>query len=96
MPMPTKLEIESSFLSILEDMTQDWDLDVEEITSETQLAADLNFSSVDIIHLVVSTEEQFGRKLGLDQLLMSDGRYVDDLSVSQWVNFITQKLGGPS
>jgi acyl carrier protein len=90
----TKAQIQTALITLLEDMTQDWDLDVEEITPQTYLAKDLNFSSVDIIQLVVSTEELFKQKLGFDSLLMKDGRYVDDLSIAQWVNFIESKLNG--
>ncbi len=94
MATQTPTQIQAAVFEILDDMTQDWDLDVEEFKPEMKLAKDLNFSSVDIIQFVVSTEECFGRKLGFDVLLMKDGRYVDDISLEQWISFTTNKLNG--
>ncbi len=91
MPL-TPTQIKSSILAILADMTQDWDLELDGIGPQTQLVADLSFASVDVISLVVALEEHFKRKLGFDQLLMRNGRYVDDLSVDEVVNFVASKL----
>lgn len=87
--------VQESIKSILEDVTQDWDLDLEEgIGPSTKLVEDLSFSSIDIIHLVVAIEEHFNRpKMGFEDLLMEDGRYVDDLAVSELVQFVEQRLG---
>ncbi len=90
----TETQVQSAILKILEDMTQDWDLDLDEIGPQTKLAEDLSFASVDIIHLVVSLEEHFQQKLGFDELLMRGGRYVDDLSIEEIGNFVTHKLKG--
>jgi acyl carrier protein len=79
---------------ILEDITQDWDLDCSgEISSQTRLIADLAFESIDVVMLIVAIEERFGRKgLPFENLLMVDGRYVDDLSVQQMVDFLLHEL----
>jgi acyl carrier protein len=43
--------------------------------------------------LVVALEERFRRRnLGFDQLLMADGRYVDDLAVAEIVHFLSMRL----
>lgn len=88
----TETQIQSDIIEILKDMTQEWDLDVDEIGPDTKLVEDLSFASVDIIHLVVSIEEHFKQKLGFNELLMSDGRYVDDLSINEVTNFVSHKL----
>jgi acyl carrier protein len=88
----TETQIQSDIIEILKDMTQEWDLDVDEIGPDTKLVEDLSFASVDIIHLVVSIEEHFKQKLGFNELLMSDGRYVDDLSINEVTNFVSRKL----
>jgi len=92
-----KDEIRTVVVGILKDMIQDWGLDIEDdgIGPSTHVVRDLEFSSVDIIHLVVAIEEHFKKpKMGFDQLLMHDGRYVDDLGVDQIVDFVAEKLGG--
>lgn len=88
----TETQIQSDIIEILKDMTQEWDLDVDKIGPDTKLVEDLSFASVDIIHLVVSIEEHFKQKLGFNELLMSDGRYVDDLSINEVTNFVSRKL----
>jgi acyl carrier protein len=79
---------------ILSEMTSDWDLDFSGgIGPQTLLIADLAFESIDVVQLVVALEERFGRRdLPFEQLLMSDGRYVDDLSVAQVVDFLVSQV----
>jgi acyl carrier protein len=75
---------------ILADITADWDLEFSGgIGPQTMLIADLAFESIDVVELVVALEERFGRRdLPFEELLMVDGRYVDDLSVAQIVDFL--------
>lgn len=55
----------------------------------TKLLADLGFESIDIIQLVVAIQEDIvKRKLSFDQLLMKNGRYVDDLSIGQIAEYL--------
>jgi len=79
---------------ILTDITADWDLDFTGgIGPSTRLIADLMFESIDVVELVVAVEERFDRRdLPFEELLMDDGRYVDDLTVSQIVNFLIENL----
>ena len=83
-------DITAKLIAILQDFTQDLDQEFEgEMDRATTLVADLGFESIDIIQLVVAIEEEFGkRKLPFNQLLMKDGRYVNDLSVGQIVDFL--------
>ena len=58
-----------------------------------KLLADLGFESIDIIQLVVAIEQMVGkRKLPFNELLMRDGRYVDDLSIGQIADFLASRL----
>ena len=91
----TKAEIEKSLIEIIEDLVQDWGLDLNGgITGKTLLANDLEFASVDIIQLCVAIEEHYDRKFGFQDLLMQNGSYVTDLAVTQWVDFLDAKLQG--
>ena len=87
-------QIQSNIIEIIKDITQEWGIDVDNINSETKLVEDLDFVSVDIIHLVVSIEEHFNQKLGFNELLMQDGKYVDDLSIDELASFVSRKLNG--
>ena len=80
-------------IAIVDDLTQDWGLDLEApVGADTKLAADLQFASVDIIQLCVALEQCFGRRFGFQDLLMKDGSYVGDLALSQFAAFVDSKL----
>ena len=83
-------EISGRMVSILTDMTSDWDIELDSaINNDTQIIADLAFESIDIVELVVAIEQAFeSRGIPFEQLLMVDGRYVDDLSVAQISQFV--------
>lgn len=87
-------DVSSRLIGILSDMTSDWDLDLDDkIDRDTRLIADLAFESIDIVELVVSIEQAFAtRGIPFEQLLMIEGRYVDDLSVGQVSDFVAANL----
>ena len=97
--MDSKASIEKDqiirvIIDILKYLTSDWDMDFsEEITAETHIVADLYFESLDVVQLVIAIEQRFGRKnLPFEKLLMFEGRYVDDLSVNEIADFLSQNL----
>ena len=85
-------KIEASLISLLERFVEEWGVD-HKISPSSAIVADLEFESIDIIQLVVAIEQKFGRRnMGFDELLMKNGRYVDDLTVSQISGFVASKL----
>jgi acyl carrier protein len=88
--MSTVDDLIPPLIVLLEDFTQDWDAEPDApMNGDTKLLADLGFESIDIIQLTVALEETFNlRKVPFDQLLMQDGRYVDDLSLRQIATFL--------
>ncbi len=84
---------EGTVIAIVEDLVQDWGLNLEEdVSGRTMLVKTLTFGSVDIIQLCVALEQCYGRKLGFQDLLMVDGSYVGDLSIAQIGAFVETKL----
>jgi acyl carrier protein len=82
-----------AIVDIISEMLEDWGTGGGVVSGTTMLVADLEFASVDIIHLIVAIEEHFGRgRLNFQDLLMKDNRYVDDLSVNQLASFVTSRL----
>ena len=82
----------STVTSTLESLVQDWEL-ATPIGSGTHLVADLGFESIDLIQMVAALEQEFGRpSLPFAELLIVDGRYVDDLTVGQIADFLTARL----
>lgn len=89
-----KETILQGLVTILEDMTSDWDTDYDGgIGPETKLIEDLSFESIDVVQLIVAIEEHFGRKkMPFERLIMRDGRYVDEIVVGDAVNFLHDEL----
>ena len=86
--------IERGVIEILEEMTREWDTEFSgKIGPGTRLMQDLTLESIDIVMLIVAIEEKFGKKgLPFDTLLMEDGRYVEELQVSQIADFLKTNL----
>lgn len=80
-------------VAIVEDLTQDWGLDLDApVGADTKVVADLEFASVDIIQLCVALEQCYDRRFGFQDLLMKDGSYVGDLTLGQLAAFVDGKL----
>ncbi|MDP3938188.1 MAG: acyl carrier protein [Deltaproteobacteria bacterium] len=81
-------------ISVLEDMTSDWDIDFSgDIGDGTHLVGDLAFESIDVVHLIVTLGEIYQEKdLGFEELLIEDGRYISDLQIAQLADFLHRKL----
>jgi acyl carrier protein len=87
--------IEKTVAVIVDDLVQDWGIDLNGgITGKTLLVQDLEFASVDIIQLCVAIEQHYERKFGFQDLLMKNGSYVSDLSITQLAEFLNHKLQG--
>lgn len=86
--------VTDKLIEIVDDFLEDFDEEIDEaVTRESWLLGDLGFESIDIIQLVVAIEEAFGkRNMGFEELLMEDGRYVDDLSVGQIADFVATRI----
>lgn len=88
-----KEKIEENLINIIDDLVQDWDIDMDDgITGSTSLVKDLDFASVDIIQLCVAIEQSYGKKIGFQSLLMKEGSYVEDLTVGEIAGFLTDKV----
>jgi acyl carrier protein len=82
-------------LRILDDLTSDWEMEFAgKLGPETHLVADLAFASIDVVQLAVAIEEHFKRtRLPFQKLFMTNDReYVEDLQVSELVNFLYLSL----
>lgn len=98
MPDPTTTRLDgrpttfAATVAIINDMTSDWDTGFEGgVGPETRLIADLGFESIDVVQLVVAIEERFQRRdLPFEELLMEDGRYVDELRVGAIADFLAK------
>lgn len=85
--------VEATVIEIVEDLIQDWGLDLSKpVSGSTLLVEHLEFASVDVIQLCVALEQHYERKFGFQSLLMVDGSYVSDVSIAQFARFMETKL----
>jgi acyl carrier protein len=91
----TKDQVFAGVVKVLTDMTEDWDVDLGSgITAETGLVSDLSFESIDVVHFVTALEEHYQRRdLPFQDVLMEDGKYVEDIHVGDVVDFLVKHLG---
>ena len=77
-------------IKILNDITSEWDTGFDGgITADTALVDQLNLESIDIVYLLTAIEQHYNRQdFPFDELLMVEGRHVDDLKVSQVAEFL--------
>jgi acyl carrier protein len=90
----TETAIRRGIVELLKDIIEDWDTEFEgPIGPDTRLVADLGFESIDIVQFIVAVEERFSCKgLPYEELLMADGRYVDEVKVGDAISFLHQYL----
>lgn len=88
----TLQDVEQNVVTVIAGLTRDWGHDTP-LSGQTRLVNDLEFESIDVIQLVVALEEHFAtRNLGFDKLLINNGRYVDDLTITQIARFLHGRL----
>ena len=92
-----KDEILQGLLKILEDMTSDWDRGFSAaISLVTRLGADLAFESIQLVRLVVAIQKHFRRQdLPFQDLFLPEDGEIDDLRVSDLVDFLSLHLNRP-
>lgn len=91
-----KADVETIVFEVIEELLDTVDTDFEdELSSPVLLVADVGFSSIDFVQMIVSIEEKLGTKVGFQDMLMQDGKYVDDLSIGQVVDFTVDRLSNP-
>lgn len=90
----TKEKITQELITVLENMTSDWDTGFSgKLTPATLIVSDLQFESIDVVQLIVQIETVFHRKdLPFEKLLMIDGRYKEDLRVQEVTDFLHEHL----
>ena len=79
-------------IATLQELMRDWEME-ELIGSQTRVVAELGFESIDLIQMVAAFEQAFRPyRISLVDMLVADGRYVDDLSVDEIVDAIQGKI----
>ena len=87
-----RADIDRLVIALVEQIARDLHGEIEDpVTPDTRLIADLGFASLDFVRLIVDIEERLQRKVGFHDLLMPNGRYVGDLAISRFTDFILSR-----
>ncbi len=89
-----KERILEDLVTILEEMSSGWEMQFEgSIGLQTLLGADLAFKSIDLVRLVAAIQKHYNRKeIPFQALFMPDDRPIEDLRVSDLVDFLHKHL----
>lgn len=82
----------AAVIATLEELVQDWDIE-KPIGPDTRVVADLGFESIDLIQMIAALEQSLRpRRISLVDMLVADGRYVNDLVVDEIVDGIEKRI----
>jgi acyl carrier protein len=82
----------ATVIATLRELVRDWEIE-EPIGAETRVVNDLSFESIDLIQMVAALEQAFRQhRVSFVDMLVADGRYVDDLSVADIVEGIEVRI----
>lgn len=92
-----KERILDDVVTILEGMSSGWEMQFEgSIGPETFLGANLGLKSVDLVRLVAAIQKHYHRQdLPFQELFFPDDPRVEDLQVSDLVDFLHRHLNHP-
>ena len=77
------------------DTVDDWDVDLDgAIDGGTRLAADLCFSSIEMMHLLAAIDLRLGRKLPYEKLLQTGAVVRTELTVAELSAFVDSNASG--
>ncbi len=88
-------QLEQDTIAVLTELTEDWDSGFGgEMTAATSIVHELEFESIDVVHLVTALEARYDRAdIPFAEMLMVDGRYIEDLTVGQIAAFLSRHVG---
>jgi acyl carrier protein len=82
----------SELLELMDQLADDWEYDGP-ITAETGLFNDLGFESLDLVVLGTAMQEKYGKMPFAEFLAELGQHHVDDVSVGDLVDFLSQHAG---
>jgi acyl carrier protein len=85
---PTQAEIEACLIEILNGDEAGLNPEGVPLEPSSLLGADLNLTSIDVLHVLASIDMRLRRKLPFQELVITPDGYVNDLSVARIAEFI--------
>lgn len=85
--------VEDTVIALTADLIQDWGLDDVELAKTTALRGDMGFESADFMQLFTAIQEHYRATVfKFQDLVMRDGKFVEDLTLGEIAVFVLKKL----
>jgi acyl carrier protein len=85
--------VEQVVIGLAQELIADWGLDDVTVEKTTTLKGDLGFSSSDTMQLFTMIQEHYaGVPFRFQDLVVKDGKFIDDLTLGQVTVFILKRL----
>ena len=89
--------VEQVIVDLTKELIEDWGLEDVDVSKATTLKGDLGFASADTMQLFTMIQEHYsGIPFKFQELVMKDGKFIDDLTLEQVIVFILKKLSSIS
>lgn len=88
---PRRSDVWGTIVQVVKELDEDLGT-TQEIGRDSRLSRDLGLSSVDSIHLMISLEDVFKQPLAIENLVIRNGQYADDLSLGALCDHVCEKL----
>lgn len=93
---PSPQDIQKDIISIVTEMVEDWDLDLDDLGVDTRFNEDLCVTSVDMLNLMASIDMKYDKKFEFESLVVKDGQYIKDLSIGELTAFVAENFDAPN
>lgn len=91
---PTPDEVLDHVIRAVTTMCAEWQIEAGPVRRETRLSGDLNFSSIEAMHLLAVLNLRFGPRLPFDVLIRRGAWYATELTVGELAAFIHEQVHG--
>jgi len=89
--------VEQVIIDLTKELIEDWGLEDVDVSKATTLKRDLGFASADTMQLFTMIQEHYSSiPFKFQELVMKDGKFIDDLTLEQVIVFILKKLSSIS
>ena len=86
-----KQELFDSLRDILSDITEDWDIDMDEVSPDTQLL-DLGLESISLVYLIAELQQEYSLGDELFRKMRAEGTLLKEMSVDDVLSAIMHLL----
>lgn len=93
--MPTPEEIQPALEELVSGILAERGEDPGDLGPETRLNADLDFSSMDALHLLARVDMHYQRKIDYEPLIVQQGQSRPELTLGELARYLSENFDRP-